>query len=62
MLSKLSDELLLDSYLRALTLNLSQDFLLLLATEIERRNLIPFTSKNNQNNDEVNIPINHILI
>ncbi|UJL45245.1 sporulation histidine kinase inhibitor Sda [Virgibacillus sp. NKC19-16] len=35
----LSDELLVDSYKKALDLNLSQDFILVLETELVRRKL-----------------------
>jgi developmental checkpoint coupling sporulation initiation to replication initiation len=35
----LSDELLIESYFKALELNLSQDFIRLIETEINRRSL-----------------------
>jgi len=38
-MKSMSDEILIDSYLKARELNLNKDFLSLLEEEIERRNL-----------------------
>jgi len=38
-LSKLSDQLLIDTYVSAINLSLSEDFIKLLQVEIDRRNL-----------------------
>ena len=43
-MSKLSSELLVESYLKAKELNLSPDFISLLEQEIERRNLFRHSS------------------
>lgn len=39
-MSKLSDHLLIESYFKAIELNLSSDFILLLESEIRRRTAI----------------------